>query len=287
MEKPQILIVEDDLDLAEMLNAYFRVQNYEVLTAAWGEEALKISREENLQLIMLDIRLPDIDGYEICRQLRLHRRTQDVPIIFLTEKRDRVDRLQGLELGVVDYITKPFDIQELRLRVRNAIGKATRPAPVNPVTDLPEGDTVNERLSSLLYSEDKWALLLVSINSLGKFREMYGFVAADDVLRAVTLMVRNAVREHGKETDFIGHLNGDDFLIITAPESVSKIRERIESRIRQSREYFYPLKDRDKAQQALEANHLRLSSGTLDHTAGKFDDLDALKKALNDALVPE
>jgi DNA-binding response OmpR family regulator len=123
-DKPQILIVEDDLDLAEMLNAYFRVQNYEVLTAAWGEEALKISREQTLQLIMLDIRLPDIDGYEICRQLRTQRRTQDVPIIFLTEKRDRVDKLQGLELGVVDYITKPFDIQELRLRVRNAISRA-------------------------------------------------------------------------------------------------------------------------------------------------------------------
>ena len=103
-EKPKILIVEDDLDLSDMLGAYFRVQNYEVRTAAWGQEAIKISREEDLSLIMLDIRLPDINGYEVCRQLRQNRRTQDLPIIFLTEKRDRVDKLQGLELGVVDYI---------------------------------------------------------------------------------------------------------------------------------------------------------------------------------------
>jgi PleD family two-component response regulator len=287
VDKPQILIVEDDLDLAEMLNAYFRVQNYEVLTAAWGEEALKISREENLQLVVLDIRLPDMDGFEICRQLRTQRRTKDVPVIFLTEKRDRVDKLQGLELGVVDYITKPFDIQELRLRVRNAIGKVSRSAPLNPVTDLPEGDAVNDKLNSLLLSEDKWAVLLVSIASLSKFRELYGFVAADDVLRAVTLMVRNAVREHGDESDFIGHLDGEDFVIVTSAEKVQKIKERIESRIRQSREYFYPLKDRDKAREAMEANHLHLSSGVIDHTAPKFEDLDALKKALTTALKPE
>src|SRR5262245_61778176 len=135
MDKSRILIVEDDLDLSEMLNAYFRVQNYDVLTAAWGADALRISQEELVDLIVLDIRLPDIDGYEICRQLRAQRQTHDTPIIFLTEKRDRVDKLQGLELGVVDYITKPFDIQELRLRVRNAIQRASRQTLMNPVTD--------------------------------------------------------------------------------------------------------------------------------------------------------
>ena len=101
LDKPKILIVEDDLDLSEMLNAYFRVQNYEVMTAAWGKDAVQISSEHTIDLIVLDIRLPDIDGYEVCRQLRTQRRTQDTPIIFLTEKRDRVDKLQGLELGVV------------------------------------------------------------------------------------------------------------------------------------------------------------------------------------------
>ncbi len=286
MDKPQILIVEDDLDLAEMLNAYFRVQNYEVLTAAWGEEALKISREENLQLVMLDIRLPDIDGYEVCRQLRLQRRTQDVPIIFLTEKRDRVDKLQGLELGVVDYITKPFDIQELRLRVRNAISRASRPALNNPVTDLPEGPTVDQKFVNLLTSEDRWAILLVAIDSLDKFRELYGFVAADDVLRAVTLMVRSAVREHGDEGDFIGHLDGEEFVIVTSAEKVGRIKEKIETRILQSREYFFPVKDRDKPSEEEDAEHLSVRSGVIDHTAGKFEDVDALRKALKEALKP-
>jgi DNA-binding response OmpR family regulator len=287
-DKAKILIVEDDLDLSEMLNAYFRVQNYDVLTAAWGKEAIDISKDENLNLIMLDIRLPDIDGYEVCRQLRMQRRTQDVPIIFLTEKRDRVDKLQGLELGVVDYITKPFDIQELRLRVRNAISRVARQTVTNPVTDLPEVELAEERLNSLLHEEQPWALLLVSIQGLREFRELYGFVAADDVMRAVTLMVRNAVREHGGEEDFIGHLAPEDFVIITAPDKVGLIRERIENRIRQSREYFYPLKDRERAREGTFTEYLRMRNGVLERRAdAPFDSVEALKNALYAGAVTE
>lgn len=284
MDKPQILIVEDDLDLSEMLSAYFRVQNYDVLTAAWGKEALEIAKENRTDLIVLDIRLPDIDGYEVCRQLRLQRQTQDTPIIFLTEKRDRVDKLQGLELGVVDYITKPFDIQELRLRVRNAISRVHRQALVNPVTDLPEGQMVDERLSALLNTTDKWTILQMSINSLGQFREMYGFVAADDVLRAVTLMIRNAVREYGSPDDYIGHIGPEDFIVITQSGNVNEIRDRIQKRIEQSREYFYPLKDREKAREAMEANYLRLNSGIITQADGPFEDVEALKAKLSAAV---
>ncbi|MCU0496994.1 MAG: response regulator [Anaerolineae bacterium] len=285
MDKPQILIVEDDSDLSEMLNAYFRVQSYDVITAMWGQDALRLSQEHAVDLVILDIRLPDIDGFEVCRQMRLQRRTQDVPIIFLTEKRDRVDKLTGLELGVVDYITKPFDIQELRLRVRNAISRAKRENLTNPVTDLPEGPMVDEKLNTLLFSDEKWAMLLLSISSLGQFRELYGFVAADDVLRAVALMVKNAVREFGNESDFIGHLGQEDFLIVTRSDNVQRVRERLESRIYQSREYFYPLRDRDKAKKAMEENHLRLSSGILESTAGPFNSVEALKEALHKVMV--
>ncbi|MBZ0280666.1 MAG: response regulator [Anaerolineae bacterium] len=280
MEKPKILIVEDDLDLAEMLNAYFRVQNYEVLTAAWGKDALEISADVNLSLVVLDIRLPDIDGYEVCRQLRLQRRTQDVPIIFLTEKRDRVDKLQGLELGVVDYITKPFDIQELRLRVRNAISRVARQATTNPVTDLAENELVDEKLMELTLTDSPWAMLLVSIHGLGEFREQYGFVAADDVLRAVTLMIRNAVREHGREEDFIGHIGPEDFIILSTPEKIGLIRERVETRIRQSREYFYPLKDRERAREGAELDTLRLRSGVLESKNGPYENMENLRTAL-------
>jgi DNA-binding response OmpR family regulator len=279
-EKARILIVEDDLDLSEMLNAYFRVQGYDIVTAAWGEDAVRLSQENAPDLVVLDIRLPDIDGYEVCRRIRTDRRTQNTPIIFLTEKRDRVDKLTGLELGVVDYITKPFDIQELRLRVRNSLRSASQQPLMNPVTNISEGGLVDEKLQSIIYSDDKWAILVITIMGLEDFRELYGFVASDDVLRAVSLMINNAVREAGNEDDFIGHIGTHEFIIITDADHLNGLKERIEIRLQQSMEYFYPLKDREKARQALSENRLRLMIGNLHHDSGSYDNVEALKQAL-------
>jgi DNA-binding response OmpR family regulator len=191
-DKPTLLIVEDDLDVAEMLEAYFTVQNYHVLVAYDGENAVKTGRNHHPDLVILDIRLPDFDGYEVAKRFRNYHRTREIPIIFLTEKRSRSDRLQGLELGADDYITKPFDVHELRLRVRNALRRSNQPTLTNPITALPEGVLVDERLRECLEGGE-WALLSISIQNVDRFREMYGFVTSDDVLRAVSLMVHNAV----------------------------------------------------------------------------------------------
>ena len=279
-EKARILIVEDDLDLAEMLNAYFRVQGYDVSTAAWGEDAVRVSKEIAPDLVVLDIRLPDIDGYEVCRRIRTNRRTASIPVIFLTEKRDRVDKLAGLELGVVDYITKPFDIQELRLRVRNALRSAVQQPLMNPITNLSEGAMVDEQLQKLIFSETEWAILSIAIVGLENFRELYGFVASDDVLRAVSLMMNNAVREAGSPEDFIGHMEANEFIIITNKERLPGLRERIQIRLQQSMEYFYPLKDREKARQAMGENRLQLLIGQVLSTDGSLVDVNGLKTAV-------
>jgi PleD family two-component response regulator len=279
-EKSQILIVEDDLDLAEMLNSYFRVQGYEVLTASWGEDAVRISSESMPDLVVLDIRLPDIDGYEVCRQIRANRRTANMPVIFLTEKRDRIDKLAGLELGVVDYITKPFDIQELRLRVRNALSRSRQSARLNPITDLPEDPATDDRLEKLMVSEQKWVIISLHISGIEHFRERYGFVASDDVLRAITLMLSNAVRDMGNPDDFMGHFNGLDFAIITDINRQAAIRERIETRLHQSLAYFYPVKDRDNVPELPEEQRLRLLIGMVQHDDKTFANLDELKKTI-------
>lgn len=279
-EKSQILIVEDDLDLAEMLNSYFRVQGYEVQTAAWGTDAVRIAQENTPDLVVLDIRLPDIDGYEVCRQIRGNRRTANLPVIFLTEKRDRIDKLAGLELGVVDYITKPFDIQELRLRVRNALTRAQQPPQMNPITNTPEESVTDEYLQDVLGSERAWALLSLRILGLDLFREQYGFVASDDVLRAVTMMISNAAKDVGSGGDFVGHFNDHDFLVISDSEHVEDIRNRIETRLQQSLAYFYPLKDRDQFAELPENERLRVDIGILHGDAEPYPNLDALKQAI-------
>jgi PleD family two-component response regulator len=275
--KPAILIIEDDLDVSEMLDAYFRVQGYEVYTANWGEDGVKACQDKRPNLVILDIRLPDIDGYEVATRLRDNRRTANIPIIFLTEKRSRAERLQGLELGADDYITKPFDIQELRLRVRNALQRSTMGAVSNPVTNLPEGPIVDERLSDCLNS-DQWAIMLITLENLDSFREAYGFVASDDVLRAVSLMVQNAVRKVGNPEDFVGHFSGSEFIVITTSDAIVNLGERIRSRLEQSLDYFYPLRDREASKKPEKRLMVRIAGLMSDQ--GPFDNLDHLKTEL-------
>ncbi len=274
--KAKILIVEDDLDVADMLNAYFRVQGYEVQTVNWGEDAVRASQINTPDLVVLDIRLPDIDGYEVARRLRSDRRSKEIPIIFLTDRRGRQDRLHGLELGADDYVTKPFDVQELRLRVRNALRRSSQGTLTNPVTNLPEGVLVNERLGECVTTQG-WALLLVSVQYLDDFRDAYGFVASDDVLRALSLMIHNAIREVGSPNDFVGQYSPTQFVLVTTPSILPDLRERIGSRLEQSLDYFYPLKDRGRTDMG---NRLEILMRQLVSSQGPFADLAALKTML-------
>jgi DNA-binding response OmpR family regulator len=275
--KSKILVVEDDLDVAEMLNAYFRVQGYEVFTVNWGEDGVRACQTINPDLVVLDIRLPDIDGYEVARRLRTDRRTQDVPIIFLTEKRDRADRLHGLELGADDYITKPFDVQELRLRVRNALRRATQGSLNNPVSGLPDGALVDEKLNEVLL-QGKSSIFLVSIGNLDIFRDAYGFVASDDVLRAISLMIHNAMREVGDSSDFVGHLTPTDFVLVVYPGKLAALQERVRTRLEQSLDYFYPIKDREQVSKRKDRLIIKLVEVPAD--SEKFNEVEALKKEL-------
>lgn len=273
--KHKILIVEDDPDVSEMLNAYFRVQGYDVFTVNWGEDGVRAGQTISPDLIILDIRLPDIDGYEVAKRLREDRRTQEIPIIFLTEKRERVDRLQGFEVGADDYITKPFDVQELRLRVRNALKRVSQGSLTNPVSGLPEGPLVEERLSDVIHKSG-WALLHISIIHLDSFREAYGFVASDDVLRAISLMIHNTMKESGAGEDFLGHISPTDFVVVMPPENLPAFQKQISSRLEQSLDYFYPIKDREQASKR--ADRLVIKIADVPSVFGKYSSVDQLKK---------
>lgn len=276
--KPQqILIVEDDLDLADMLNSYFRVQGYEVLTANRGKDAIRMSLETTPDLVILDIRLGDIDGYEVCRQIRTHRLTAHLPVIFLTERRDRIDKLAGLELGVVDYITKPFDIQELRLRVRNALYRSQQVPQLNAITQLPEPVITDAYLQDMLTQHTPWAVMVLHLGAIQQFREQYGFIASDDVVRAITMMIHNATKDVGG-ADFIGHFNGLDLVIITQPDHAEAIQQQITLRLQHSLAYFYPLQDRPQLPTLAPEDQLHVQMGIVEQS--DFDSLEALKIAL-------
>ena len=238
-----ILVVEDEMSTAEMLTAYFSSLGYKVAHAGWGHDAVKLATKIQPDLVILDIHLPDIDGYEVCLRLRSQVRTEHIPIIFLTERRERVDRLTGLELGAIDYITKPFDVQELRFRVRNALQRTSRETLLHPITGLPTSTLVEEEVARV--TEDS-ALALIGIRIMGmpEFSEAYGFVTHDDVLRAVALILRNTATESLRSDLFVGQLDLYEYLIVApAGQDAYVTMGRLDQRLNEAASFFYPHRD--------------------------------------------
>lgn len=229
MSKYRLLIVEDDSDISNMLKIYFSSEGYEVDVALRGSDALLKTRQNLPHLIVLDIILPDIDGFEVCRLLRINPRTSHVPIIFLTQKDERSDKLQGLELGADDYITKPFDIEELKLRIQRSIERSEQQSLTDPHSGLPSGKLIEEQLRKFIMKKN-WTFLDIRIQYFEPFNEIYGFIAGDDVLRFIAMLMGEIIDEWGTEDDFIGHPGGSRFIIITSTESAPQVRENLKNR---------------------------------------------------------
>lgn len=245
MDKARLLLVEDDHDISDMLSIFFRGQGFTVDTAYRGSEALEKTRQNMPNLIVLDIMLPDIDGYEVCRILRTNTRTSHIPVIFLTQKDERSDKLQGLELGADDYITKPFDIEELKLRVQNAINRAERESLTDPRSGLPSSRLIEDRLRQIIRQEG-WALIDIRINHFTPFRELYGFVAGDDVLRFTAMLIGEVLDERGTANDFIGHVGEDNFIVITEGKGADQVLNHLKSRFAEEIQTHYNFLDREK-----------------------------------------
>ena len=130
MAKESILVVEDEEDIRELLKYNLEKEGYQVFGAATGEEALRAIRDRRLDLILLDLMLPGIDGLEVCRRIRGEAQTQHLPIIMLTAKGEEADIVTGLELGADDYITKPFSPRVLLARLRAALRRRSQPLPL-------------------------------------------------------------------------------------------------------------------------------------------------------------
>jgi diguanylate cyclase (GGDEF)-like protein len=290
MSKGRILIVEDDFDISNMLRIYFDSQGYETIVAPRGEEGLEMCRRKLPNLVILDIMLPDVNGYEVCRRLRENLRTSHIPIIFLTQKDERSDQIAGLELGADDYVTKPFDLQLLLLRVQRAIQRAGWLSLTSPVTGLPSSKLVEEQLRQIMRRKD-WAILYIGINHIDDFNDVYGFVAGDDVLRFTAMLLTEVIDELGSGSDFIGHIGGDDFLVITAPDRAPQEKTRLAQRFNEEVMTFYNFKDRERGHIEIvssegKAQHLPLMTlavGLIRHDTAPFADIREITEVAAEA----
>jgi len=228
-----------------MLNSYFEVQGYQVSTVNWGEDGLNACQEKVPDIVLLDIRLPDLDGYEIVKRLKNNRRTQSVPIIFLTEKRQREDRLRGLSMQVEDYITKPFDIQELRLRVRNVLMRYRRSSLTNAITALPEKQLLIETIEEYL-QKDKFGLILIHLKNLDEYRDLNGFIAANEIQRNLTIILKDIFFTGNGQIPYLAQWENSNFVLLTPADQTDAIEKEIYQQLIPKLEKIYPSQSDDK-----------------------------------------
>jgi PleD family two-component response regulator len=281
-----MLIVEDDPDISTMLRIYFQQESYDVVVAQRGEDALEMCRQKLPHIIVLDIMLPDMDGYDVCRELRGNLRTSHIPIVFLTQRDERSDKIHGLELGADDYITKPFDLEELKLRVKNAMVRAQYESLTNPTTGLPSGRLIEDQLRRLMRRED-WGIIYLGIRGFSEFSKVYGFVAGEEVLRFAALVLAQTVDDAGTSNDFIGHVGGDDFIVITTRELAAPVAESLKENFDahigthydwSTRERGYMLINGEEGnQRRVDLMNLAIGVVTADH--GPFADIREITEA--------
>jgi len=245
VSKERILVVEDQPDISSLLKIYFTSQGYEVFTAMRGQIALEICRKTPPNLALLDVNLPDMEGYDIGKALRASPRTRHIPIIFLTARGERRDRLIGLgEVQAQYYIVKPFDIEEVHTIVKNQLEEARRKNQLHPVTNLPTADLISDQLRLLLTTQG-WGMALLHINGFETFTQLYGSVVGEDVLKFSALLLNEVINDLGGHEDFVGQMVvGPDFVVTSAPEQFKAICERLITRFDEEIGLHYNYKHR-------------------------------------------
>jgi diguanylate cyclase (GGDEF)-like protein len=213
--KERILIVDDEPHIRRILTFLLQQKGYETLTAADGQEALDVARTELPDLVLLDLMMPRMDGFEVCTHLRAEFSTSQIPVIMVTAKGEVTDKVRGLQGGANDYLTKPYDNKELVARVQNMLDWSRMQRQANPLTGLPGNQAIENRLQATIESGRSFAFLYLDIDNFKAYNDCYGYQRGDTVIRFTAELLRNCSRESGGAQDFIGHIGGDDFCLLT------------------------------------------------------------------------
>jgi diguanylate cyclase (GGDEF)-like protein len=222
-----ILVVDDDRNLRKIIQTNLELAGYDVTTASSGNDALRILDAIQPDLVVLDVMMPLMDGYEVARRIRRHPSNTHVPIIMLTAKGEVEDKLAGFDAGADDYMTKPFGPQELLARVKAKIRRVEVDASLSPLTRLPGNLAIEAELRRRIETNEAFAVLYLDLDNFKAFNDVYGFTHGDEAIQLVASTSVDMVRRRGTPQDFVGHIGGDDFIIVTLPDRAEEIARQI------------------------------------------------------------
>ncbi|AHG90079.1 diguanylate cyclase [Gemmatirosa kalamazoonensis] len=210
-----LLYADDHEHMRLMVRDVLQASGHEVALAVDGASALACVREREPDLLILDVSMPGLSGYEVCRVVKSNPFTARVPVLMLTGEADVDAKVTGFEAGADDYLTKPFDPRELRARVGALLRIVQREGERNPTSGLPGGRAIEEAITRRIDADQAFAVGYLDIDHFKPFNDVFGFAAADAVIRATGEALRDVVRDAGGAGDFVGHIGGDDFLLVT------------------------------------------------------------------------
>ncbi len=242
-EKQRILLVDDEPHLVKVIKLRLEGAGYSVLTAQTGESALKLAQEESPDLIILDIVMPDIDGFQICNILRSHYKTSHIPIIFLSAMRGVEDKIKGLNIGADDFLTKPFVSGELLARVNNILIKNSALKLASPLTGLPGNVSIRRETARRISNGECYSWIYFDLDNFKEYNDHYGFLQGDDVIQFVSETLIEALEQKGNGNDFLGHIGGDDFIIISTIEKTEEIAQYVLKKIEENAFRFFSDKE--------------------------------------------
>ena len=237
-----ILIVEDDPQIVRLLRTLLELEGFTIASTGTGEEAVEIALREVPHLVLLDVILPRMDGFEVARRLRANTKTAHVPVVVLTARHDTADILRAFDTDVDDYLTKPFNAEELLARIRTQLRHVQQNL-LAPLTGLPGGLQVERAIERLLRGGAQWAILYIDLDHFKAYNDIYGFLRGNDLIRLTGKVAVAAVREQGNITDFVGHVGGDDFVVFTTPDRIDTLCADLIRRFDSESRALYPPED--------------------------------------------
>ena len=241
LDRPHILLVDDREENRELLEEILEQEGIRVTSAIDGEEGLRLAAVDPPDTILLDVAMPGLDGFEVCRRLQERSETAFVPILFVTAQvLDKESVCKGLSQGAIDYITKPFDPDELAARVRNALrlkeqnDRLRLMALTDPLTGLGNRHIINGRLKSSLARwrrrREPFGLMIVDVDHFKTVNDTYGHEAGDQVLQQLASLFRDMARAE----DSVGRLGGEEFVVLVdhahrleAVQAAERLRQRV------------------------------------------------------------
>jgi diguanylate cyclase (GGDEF)-like protein len=227
--RSRVLVADDDPSTRALIDMALQEAGYDCVLAPDGKSALEQARVTRPDLVVLDVGMPFMSGDDVHRELRRDPRTRYIPVVFVTAKRTTGEMAARLRNGADDYISKPFDVDELVARIASALRRAAELRSLNPLSGLPGNLSIAHEIDARLADGTDAACLYVDVDHFKGFNDDHGFARGDRVIAHLAELLSQTVDELGDDT-FIGHVGGDDFVVLVPGERAEEVAGAIVAR---------------------------------------------------------